>query len=322
MKNSQRPESDRTESDRPTKQAKTETQHDDGQAPGDEVGVLALSLETTLGFGAVGNEVEVDDAPADEAGSDTAPLLEHVIAYLATSKDLVQTRAVCRAFREISDMSADAKIRKLIGDCVRPMVGQDFVGLLHGAERLQETVRAKLREWDDDAAQAAGIVDVGIPTLAIPPTRDSQWTYCWNIIVLIDIFDEDVQGCRVPVKVRVGDRITTGSGVVAGLPDGFFHPKVKANGVVDRKIMVSSLDPPLLSSIGQIISFLNEKKMNEKKLRNVRGTGENRLDSQSFDLISKELKGKLNRVYSNFVDYRLGEPLPTGLALRLALQEG
>ena len=100
MKNSQRPESDRPESDRPTKQAKTETQHDDGQAPGDEVGVLALSLETTLGFGAVGNEVEVDDAPADEAGSDTAPLLEHVIAYLATSNDLVQTRAVCRAFRD------------------------------------------------------------------------------------------------------------------------------------------------------------------------------------------------------------------------------
>ena len=313
MENSHRPESDRPESDRPMKQAKTETQHDDGQALGDEVGALALSLETTLGFSAVGNEVEANDAPADEAGSDTAPLLEHVIACLATSNDLVQTRAVCRAFREKSDMSADAEIRKLIGSCVKPMVGQNLVGLLHGAERLHEMTRAKLREWDDDAAQAAGIVGVGIPTLAIPPTTDSEWMYRWDVVVLVDIFDEDVPGCRVPVKVRVGHRTTTGS-VVGGMPEGFCHPHVKDNGVVDRKMLVNSYDPPLLASIGHIIAFLN----NGKKWKNIWGTGQRRTkDSRAFDLMALSSESYFGNLFTkclnNFVGYQLGEPLPIGL---------
>ena len=299
--------SDRPESDQPTKRAKTETTHDDDadDAPGDEVGALALSLEATLGFGAVGNDDEVNDAPADEAGSDTAPLLEHVIAYLATSTDLVRTRAVCRAFREKSDISADAKIRKLIGNAVRPMVGQNVVGLLHGAERLHETVRAKLRECDDDAAQAAGIVGVGIPTLAIPTTTDSNGSYIfWDIIVLIDIFNEDIQGCRVPMKVRVGHRTTTGS-VVGGLPEGFCHPHVKDNGVVDRKVLVNSYDPPLRSSIESITRLLKSG----KKWRNIwrTGTGGRRTkDSRSYDIMAFSSESYYDNLFTKCLNNFVG----------------
>ena len=306
--------SDRPESDQPTKRAKTGATHDDDDdAPGDEMGALALSLEATLGFGAVGNDDAVNGAPADEVGSDTTPLLEHVIAYLATSTDLVRTRAVCRAFREKSDMSADAKNRKLIGNGVRPMVGQDVVGLLHGAERLHERTREKLREWDDDAAQAAGIVCVGIPTLAIPPTADSERPCRWEIIVLVNIFDEDIQGCLVPVKVRVGYRANLGYvPLVAGLPDGFFHPHVKNNGVVNRKILVSS--GTLLSNIGVVTSLLKSG----KKWRNVWRTVEDRIeDSRSYDIMAFSSESYYDNLFTkclnNFVGYELGEPLPVGL---------
>ena len=181
------------------KTGKTESHHDDdeedAQAPSDEVDALALSLQATLGFGTFGTGSSEDGAIQENQQSETSPLLHKMMTYLATSAELVQPRACCRAFLSCSDSIADAQTRKLIGNSVRPMGGQNIVGLLHGAENANEATRAKLREWDAEAGQAAGI-SVGLPTLPIPRTEDSSGHSFrhWDLIALISNFDSDVPG--------------------------------------------------------------------------------------------------------------------------------
>jgi len=310
-------DSDRPGNDRPMKRAKVENRHDDDNdghhAPGAELDAVALSFQATLVFGTCGTSSGEDSATQvrqQSEPSEPSPLLLKVMAYLATSIDLVQTRAVCLAFLSCSDEIADAKTRKLIGDSVRPMVGQNIVGLLHGAEDANEATRARLREWDAEAGRTAGI-SVGLPTLAIPPTEDSSGHLIqWDIIALVDSFDSDVPGCRVPIKVQVMERARTAR---VGLPEGFFHPRVMDNGVVDRTILFRT-PPQLLACINITMSFLNT----EKQYRNRWSSAQRRtMDCMAYDISAFCDETIYNRFFTKclniFVDYRLGEPIPSRL---------
>ena len=202
------------------KQAKTESHHDDeedAQAPGDEVDALALSFQATLGFGTFGTGLGEGGTTPEYQQIETSPLLHKMMTYLATSADLVQTRATCRAFLPCSDRIADAQTRKLIGNFVRPMVGQSIVGLLNGAENANEHTRAN--------------------------------------------FDSDVPGCLVPIRVKFAQSPVA---PVVGLPEGFFHPRVKNSGLIER---VYRGDAPLLATIQSTISFLDREKQYQDRWR-------------------------------------------------------
>lgn len=305
---------DRPGSDRPMKQAKTESHHDDeedAQAPGDEVDALALSFQATLGFGTFGTGLGEGGTTPEHQQIETSPLLHKMMTYLATSADLVQTRATCRAFLPCSDRIAVAQTRKLIGNSVKPMVGQSIVGLLKGAENANEYTRAKLSEWNAEAGQAAGI-SVGLPTLPIHRTEDSSGHLFrnWDVIALISNFDSDVPGCLVPIRVKFAQSPVA---PVVGLPEGFFHPRVKNSGLIER---VYRGDAPLLATIQSTISFLDREKQYQDRWR---GSG---ITNRTHPCMAYDISCFCDETTYNqflmkclniFVGYQLGEPIPCAL---------
>ena len=226
--------------DRPTKRAKiSEEEAEEEGCRGDNIDDLALTFSSALGLGGIGT----GEAEAGDDDGEVPDLLIKILTFLAESKELVRSRAVCRVFRRWSDSIAKTQTAELIGPSIRPMAGQSVTALLHGAEQARGETKEKLRGWDAEVARAEGF-DIGLPTYPVrygsrSPDVDGYLKYLRGYDILAQIPIGDLApGIHVPVGLQVGVRVgedQTGDvvqGTKVSLPSGFFHINVYPSGTL------------------------------------------------------------------------------------------